>query len=73
MPLKIRFTRALPGWEPYLDPTDPDQPSFAEYSMMGQCPVHGLERIVSEKTVGRADPTAVFFFLCGEADPASLG
>lgn len=73
--LKARFqpAPALIDWEPYADPFDPTYPSWAPYSMMGICPVHGLERITRESIGGGSDPTALFHFQCGEIDPASLG
>lgn len=66
--LKARFVPALIDYEPYEDPEDPNEPSFAPYSMMGQCPIHGCERITAEGTTPGFDPTAYYKFACGKID-----
>lgn len=66
--LKQRFIPAVIDWEPYLDPEDPDGPSFAPVSMMGTCPDHGFQRVTRELTTPGPDPTTYFKFACGDID-----
>lgn len=66
--LKARFEPALIDHEPYEDPTDPDWPSFAPYSMLGQCPDHGLERITREGVTPGPDPSCYYKFQCRNID-----
>lgn len=73
MALKRRFYPALTDWMPYEDPDDPEFPSYAEYSMMGTCPQHGLERITDRRVGGGSDPTELYILACGEVDLASFG
>lgn len=66
---------ALTEMVPFANPewADEEQPDFAEASMMGQCPKHGLERITDTRVGGGSDPTQLYFFACGELDPRSFG
>jgi hypothetical protein len=68
MDLKARFVPAIIEWEPYEDPTDPDFPSFAPASMVGNCPTHGFQRVVSEGVTPGPDPSAFYRFQCGDID-----
>lgn len=66
--LKRRFQPALIDYDYVEDPDDPGFPLGTPYSMMGQCPVHGLERITTEAVTPGSDPTVYFKFQCGEVD-----
>lgn len=70
--LKRRFQPAIVEYEPYEDLFDPDFPSFAPYSVLGQCPDHGLERVTHTKVTPGSDPTEYEVFACGRANPESF-
>jgi len=58
--LKTRFRPAITEWLQY------GEDDYAEYSVLGQCDEHGLERIVSERDISTgADLCRVGVFLCG--------
>lgn len=66
--LKDRFIPAIVDYEPYEDPEDPGEPSFAEVSLVGTCPEHGFQRVVRESVTPGFDPSTVFWFQCGDVD-----
>lgn len=66
--LKSRFIPAIIDWEPYEDPEDPQFPSFAPHSMLGQCQHHGLERVTTEGVTPGPDPSCYYKFACGTID-----
>jgi hypothetical protein len=68
-----RTRPALINFVPYEDPADPMFPDYAEVSMLGQCPEHGLERVTDMHVSGGSDPTELYLFACGQVDPASFG
>lgn len=59
---------AIIDFELYPSLEDPSEPDFAEYSVLGQCPEHGLERITSTRVSGGSDPWELYVLACGRID-----
>jgi hypothetical protein len=65
-----RAPRAIIDLEPYPSLEDPSEPDWAEYSVLGTCPVHGLEPVTSTRVSGGSDPWELYVMACGRIDEA---